>query len=347
MSTKKIILNFLKTGIFLGTGILLIWLVVKNLSAKDKEEILQSFGQANYFWVALVMLSGIFSNISRTIRWQIMMEPLGQKPGFTNTFFAVLVGYLANLAVPRLGEISRCGIIKKYENLPFDSVLGTVVVERIIDTLLLAIVSLITIIWQFSFLSEQLYKAYQNIKTSLGNETFFWLKTLIIGFIVLMLIFVISFRKKLLQNPLTIKVKGILSGFLAGIKTISELKSPYLFVFHSVLIWILYLVGILFGFQALVETHTLGLGPALAILFFGTFAFIVVQGGIGAYQIIVQNTLMLYGISANIGYALGWIIWGSQTITVILSGLIALILLPIINKKTHELSYSNTTKNNN
>lgn len=124
----------------------MIWLVVKNLTEKDRIEIMQSFSQANAGSIALVILIGLLSHVSRAIRWQIMIEPLGHKPGFLNTVMAVLVGYLANLAVPRLGEVSRCGILKKYENLPVDSVLGTVVVERIVDVLLLMIVSAITVV---------------------------------------------------------------------------------------------------------------------------------------------------------------------------------------------------------
>jgi hypothetical protein len=94
--------------------------------------------------------------------------------------------------------------------------------------------------------------------------------------------------------------------------------------------------------MSLPQTSSLGVGAALAILFFGTFAFILVQGGIGAYQIIVQNTLIIYGISANVGYALGWIVWSSQTAAVIIGGLLSFILLPLLNKNKHGLSSSNT-----
>jgi len=146
---QKIVVDGLKTIFFLGIGLLLIWLVVRNLTEKDKTEIFHSFSQANYGVILLIMLLGIASHVSRAIRWQIMIEPLGQKPGFLNTLMAVLVGYLANLAVPRIGEVTRCGVLKRYENLPLDSVFGTVVVERIMDTILLMIVSVITIVWQF------------------------------------------------------------------------------------------------------------------------------------------------------------------------------------------------------
>jgi len=343
---KKILVDSIKTVVFLSIGVLLIWLVVKNLTEKDKAEILNSFNQANLGIVVLIMLLGILSNVSRAIRWQIMIEPLGHKPGFANTLMAVMVGYLANLAVLRSGEVSRCGVIKRYENLPFDSVFGTVVVERIIDTLLLLIVSIITIIWQFDIIAAPLIEAYNNYLKPTQSENALTLKTLIILSIFLLCIVLFLLRNKIANSKIGIKITGVLKGFSVGLKTITKLKKPYLFIFHSILIWVIYFAGIYVGFKSLPETSSLGAGAALAILFFGTFAFILVQGGIGAYQIIVQNTLVIYGVSANVGYALGWIVWSSQTFAIIIGGLISFIILPLINKNKYGLSTSNTAKNN-
>lgn len=333
VKSRKIAVDILRTAFFLCIGVFLIWLVVKNLTEKDRIEIMQSFSQANAGSIALVILIGLLSHASRAIRWQIMIEPLGHKPGFLNTVMAVLVGYLANLAVPRLGEVSRCGILKKYENLPVDSVLGTVVVERIVDVLLLMIVSAITVVWQFDVIASKIIEAYNALNAGDQTQDGFSIGTLLLISIVTLFIAIIVFRKQIAKSKIALKITGVLKGFSVGLKTITKLKSPYLFVFHSVLIWVLYFAGILAGFSALPETSTLGPGAAAAILFFGTFAFILVQGGIGAYQIIVQNTLILYGISANVGYALGWIIWSSQTLTIIAGGLLAFVILPYFNKK--------------
>ena len=331
---KKIAVDGLKTSFFLGLGILLIWLAVKDLSTNDRNEIIASFKQANVGVVLLVLLIGILSNLSRAIRWQLMIEPLGKKPGLATTFMAVMAGYLANLAVPRLGEVTRCGVLKKYENIPLDGAIGTVVIERLIDLVLLAIVSVITLVWQFDVLSATLKEAYVKLfgdadSTSAGMS----LKLIVLIGLALLGIVLLVFRKKLLNTPLALKLKTILQGFSEGLQTISKLKSPGLFVFHSVLIWFLYFLGIYVGFHALPETSSLGAGAGFSILFFGTFAFIIVQGGIGAYQIIVQNTLVVYGISSNVGYALGWIIWSTQTAGIIVLGLLSLLILPIYHKR--------------
>jgi uncharacterized protein (TIRG00374 family) len=339
---NKLFVDILKTTIFLGIGILLIWLVVRNLTEKDKTEILSSFSQANYGVILLVMILGIFSHVSRAIRWQIMIEPLGHKPSFLNTFMAVMVGYLANLAVPRIGEVTRCGVLKRYENLPLDSVFGTVVVERIMDTILLMIVSIITIVWQFDILSSKLIEAYYTFFKPAQNPDAFPIKTIMIVSLVTMIIALFLLRKKIMKSKFVLKITRVLKGFSEGLKTVTKLKKPYLFIFHSVFIWVIYFLGIYVGFKALPETSVLGVGASFAILFFGTFAFILVQGGIGAYQIIVQNTLVIYGISANVGYALGWIIWSSQTLAIIIGGLLSLIILPLINKKKNGLSASHS-----
>ncbi len=340
--SNKLFVDILKTTIFLGIGLLLIWLVVRNLTEKDKTEILSSFSQANYGVILLVMILGIFSHVSRAIRWQIMIEPLGHKPSFLNTFMAVMVGYLANLAVPRIGEVTRCGVLKRYENLPLDSVFGTVVVERIMDTILLMIVSIITIVWQFDILSSKLIEAYYTFFKPAQNPDAFPIKTIMIVSLVTMIIALFLLRKKIMKSKFVLKITRVLKGFSEGLKTVTKLKKPYLFIFHSVFIWVIYFLGIYVGFKALPETSVLGVGASFAILFFGTFAFILVQGGIGAYQIIVQNTLVIYGISANVGYALGWIIWSSQTLAIIIGGLLSLIILPLINKKKNGLSASHS-----
>jgi hypothetical protein len=325
--------NFIKTTFFLAIGLLLVWLVVRNLTDSDKSEILLSFKKANYSVILLVALIGLMSHVSRAIRWQTLLEPLGKKPSLINTIFAVLVGYLANLAVPRLGEVTRCGVLKQYEEIPFESAFGTVIVERIIDTILLLIVSIITIVWQFSILSSTLQSAMQTISGKSAGNSIIYLVVIFIAIIILFVTLFVVFKTKIKNSALYLKIATTLKGFLEGIKTVSKLKRPWVFIFHSFFIWVLYLLAIYIGFKSLPETAHLGLGAALAILFFGTFAFIVVQGGIGAYQIIVQNTLVIYGISANIGYAVGWLLWGTQTITMVLCGVLSLILLPIINNK--------------
>ncbi|PKO95047.1 MAG: TIGR00374 family protein, partial [Bacteroidetes bacterium HGW-Bacteroidetes-9] len=108
---------------------------MSNLTASQKHEIFQSLKIADYTWIAVAILLGMLSHLSRAMRWKILMEPMGYKPRTANVFMAVLIGYLANLALPRLGEVSRCGILTRYEKIPFNKSFGTVITERAIDML--------------------------------------------------------------------------------------------------------------------------------------------------------------------------------------------------------------------
>ena len=123
-------------------------------------------------------------------------------------------------------------------------------------------------------------------------------------------------------------------GFFEGMQSLVKIKKLWLFIFYSLAIWGLYLMMAYFVFFSMPETAGLGIDAGLATLVFGTIGIMLVQGGIGIYPVIVAETLLLYSVESTKGYALGWLIWSSQTITIILLGSVSLILLPLLNKKT-------------
>ena len=149
---KDKILNTAKFLFFLGIGIGLIWLVVKDLTEKDKEEIYKSFREANYWWIIVTILLGFLSNVSRAIRWKMLMKPLGHSPRLDNTVYAIFIGYMANYALPRLGEVTRCGILNRYDKVPMNELLGTVLAERAIDMLCLILIFFYTLFAQYSLI---------------------------------------------------------------------------------------------------------------------------------------------------------------------------------------------------
>ena len=155
-SLRSKFLTLFKFVFFLGLGILIIWLSVRNLTLAEKDEIIHSFRIANYNWVFLAILLGILSHVLRSLRWMIFFEPMGYHPSFKNTFYAVMVGYFANMAFPRLGEVTRCGILAKYEKIPFNKSFGTVVTERALDLIIFFLLFLLTIFTQISTLRDYL-----------------------------------------------------------------------------------------------------------------------------------------------------------------------------------------------
>lgn len=324
--------SLLKTLFFFGIGVLLIWLVVRDLSEEQKQQIFISFREADYVWFFLAIGLGILSNISRAFRWKMLLAPLGYNPKLFNTFSAVVIGYMANLAIPRLGEVSRCGVLTKYDNIPFARSFGTVITERIIDMLMLMILFFITVAVEY----EKIYgyaseKIIDPFKTRLyGGHTLLYA----LIFLVLSILFLIWLSKKRTDTPSAVsKFFTLLKGFWEGIKSIRNVNNPLLFIFHSIFIWLMYYLTTYFCLYCFTTTSSLGTAAALALLVFGSLAVIATPGGIGAYQIIAVEILSLYGVSLPVGYAYGWIGWLSQVVQVLAAALVCLILLPIKNQE--------------
>lgn len=329
---KNKLFSIIKVVFFLGLGILIIWLVAKNLTEEQKQQVYQSLKGADYTWVVLSIAIGIISNISRAVRWKMLLKPLGHSPRLSNTFFAVMIGYLANLAVPRLGEISRCGVLTRYEKIPFNQSFGTVITERIIDVLVLLLIFIIT----FFLESEKIYHyTIQTIVTPLknkisGNHSFVYGGCVILIAIVVV---VLIARKKTESNSLLSKIKTLLLGFWEGIKSIKNIENPALFIAHSLFIWLMYYFSVYVCFYCFEDTSKLSASAALVLLAFGSIAAIITPGGIGAYPVIAAEVLSLYDIPLPIGFAFGWVVWLSQEILLIILGLASLVLTPILNKK--------------
>ena len=335
---KKYLLNAVKLIFFLGVGIFFIWLFMHNLSDEEKKDIYSSFTGANYWWVLLSLVIMFLSHLSRTIRWKILIEPLGYKPSNKNLFLALLIGYFANLALPRLGEVSRCGIVSRYEKIPFQKMIGTVVTERAIDLLSLFIAFILVFFLHLDKLAKfkelGIYqRASENMDKIENPGIYNW--SLILLFIGLIFILYKS-RSRISHFKWYQKINNIILGFFEGLKSLFKIKKPFWFVFHSIFIWVAYLFMTWVVFFSLPATSHLGLDVGLAVLVFGAIGIVVIQGGIGIYPWIVAQILVLFLISGTKAYAMGWILWTGQTVMIILAGLLSMIFLPLLNNKKHE-----------
>ena len=337
---KKKLLNFFKVGFFLGLGIFLIWLFLHNLTPQERKEILDSFTGANYWWIVASVFLALLSHISRTIRWSMLLKTMGYEPRFKNSFLAVMIAYFANLALPRLGEVSRCGILAKYEKIPLQKSFGTVVTERAVDLLSLFIAFLITVALHLEkltiFKKTKMYRRAVERYESIDNPIWFYVIVFLVLIVVIVLLYFIA--KKISNTNFYKKLRKIVLGFFEGIKSLAKIKRPFWFVFHSVFIWCMYLGMTWLVFFSLPETSHLGLDVALAVMVFGSIGIIIIQGGIGIYPWIVAEILALFAISQTTGYAMGWLLWTGQTLMIIAAGIISMILLPILNRNTYEKS---------
>jgi uncharacterized protein (TIRG00374 family) len=335
---KKYLKSSVKFLFFLGIGVLLIWLAVRNLTEEDKTTIAHAFSKTDYFWIILsTILSGV-SHLLRAMRWKLLLQPLGFNPKLHNTFFALMVGYMANLALPRVGEVSRCGILTKYEKIPFTESFGTVIAERAIDLLCLLILFIVALVFQFDILwsltNEKIISPLgSKLNSLMQNSLFMWGAAL---FIVLLVV-AIRFIMKKSNGGLLKKIKDILVGFLEGLKSVKNIKRPYVFILETVLIWFFYAYVLYIAFFCFAETSNLGFGAALATMLFGSLGIAFVPGGTGAYQALVTETLTIaYKAPFAFAFAFAWLIWSTQFIFILLVGVISLILLPILNKDVVE-----------
>ena len=292
--------------------------------------------QANIFWLLLSLIPSIIALISRVYRWNLLIEPLGYAPRLKKTFYALMVGYFANLAFPRLGEITRCAALSKAESIPFNNLLGTVIVERAIDVITLLVCLMLTAIIEFKRLGDFLIDSI--VKPIVEKlKQFATSPVLIIGAIVLIIaiFFIVRyFRNKPGKEQKESKFIHLVKGLVSGLRSIGRLKRPWLFVFHSLLIWFLYFLSMYICFFALPSTSGLGFGAALFLLVAGGLGMSApVQGGIGAYHLLVSQGLMLYGLSKQNGLAFATLVHTSQIIMVVLLGSASLLLLFLGKKK--------------
>jgi hypothetical protein len=312
LNIKKV----LKVIIPLILGGFLVWY---SLTIVSPEELVQYFKSANYWWIALGLLFGILSHLSRAYRWKFLLEPLGYKPRFINSTLAVLVAYLMNIFLPRAGEVTRAAVMTNYENIPFEKGFGTIVAERIADLAMILLVVGITLCIQFDFIWELLTKDFNPLKT-------FGSLALVILFFTAFILYIKKGKSKFSQ-----KLKGFFLGLKEGVASIFKMKNKWAFIFHTIFIWVMY-VAMFWATIPAVNGLEVPIGGILIGFIAGAFSIAATNGGVGLYPVAVASALSLFGIDRVTGNAFGWIMWTSQTAMIVIFGGLAFLLLPIYNK---------------
>lgn len=334
---RKRIFAILQYLIFLGAGIFLVWWQLKDMTIVEKQEFTNAFHHANYWLIIPIVIMTLLSHLSRSIRWKYLMEPLGYKPKLKNVFSVVMIGYLANSAIPRLGEVLKCTFLARYEKMKVEKLVGTIIIERTFDLICFILLILITILIQIdvvgSYVKEKMLKLGNNSGVPIWVNLF-----ILIAFIVLIIFITKLLFKKFPQNKFINKTNLIIKGIAEGFSTIRQLKKKRLFLLHTFFIWSLYLTQIYIGFHAMEGTAHLDIKAACSVLALASLAMIVTPGGIGSFPLFVMETLLIYSIASPLGKAFGWMIWGVSTGIVIIAGLTCLLILPYINRDRYEIS---------
>jgi uncharacterized protein (TIRG00374 family) len=307
----------------------LVWYFFDTLTPLQKDQIVEAVSSANYWWVALAVIPAVLSHVSRAIRWKYTLDPLGYKPDNMNSFLTVMIGYLVNLAIPRLGEVSRCGYMSKYDKIPFEKLVGTVIAERLADLVMLVVVISTVVLIQYDlisdFVSTLLADSFGSITATSVLAGIFGL--MIAGFVGLYLVYKIEWKIAIFK-----KIQEVIKGIVSGIASILTMKNKGLFIAHTLFIWVMYFLMLYFNFFAIEETANIGFGEALTAFVLGGLAMALTNGGVGAYPIAIQAALTIYGYSEAVGGALGWITWIVQTLMIIILGAGSMLYIPIYNK---------------
>jgi len=240
--------------------------------------IYNDFINANFLWVFVALVCFMASNLFRAIRWGLLLEPVDHKPKLYNSFWGVMLGYFANLGLPRMGEFIRSGIMSKYEQIPYEKVIATVVNSRIIDLVFLGITTLIAMIWEY----DKIYEFFLYVGDKYGFASIYILAGIALVGIIL---FVLILKSPPSSNKLVGKIQELASNFMEGLLSIRQIKNPLIFIGYSSLIWIMYVLMTYFGFWAYTPTENISFSAGLVVFVIGALGFVIPSsGGMGTYH---------------------------------------------------------------
>ena len=319
---KKILIKTLTIVVPLAVGILLIWYSFNSASPEERQTLWKHINNADPFWIIISLVLGMSSHISRAYRWKYLVAPMGYQPRLSVSTMALMMGYLTNYGIPRSGEILRAATLSNYEGVPFQKSMGTIITERIVDLLML----LLIILFAFSINTQFLLDYFSQIEVK--NTTMFYVlggSIFIIGIGILII--------KKLKFPFIEKVKKFLGEIYEGMLSVFKMKNKWLFIFHSLYIWIAYLFMFYCVKFCTPATEEITFAAALMAFIAGSFAMTTTNGGIGAFPVAVGLVLLVFNIDKPTGEAYGWIIWGSQTLLNIIVGGASFIILPLFSKR--------------
>ena len=275
-------------------GIFFIYLSVVMTSDEERKLIISYIINADLKYIISAIVFGILSHLSRAFRWKFLLNPLGYYPRFINSILAVLVSYIANLGIPRSGEILRATTLSNYEKIPFEKLFGTIIAERLIDFIILLSLIFLTLFLQFESIWEIL------------REKTFDLQKLIAAIFILSLIF-FGLKKFLGKNnsKILVKIKAFIEGLIEGIMSIKNMPYKLAFASHTIFIWTMYFSMFYIIKWTIPEMQNLQIIQMLPSFVIGGLTLTATNGGIGIYPLSVAMTLSSFGISNESGLAFG------------------------------------------
>ena len=293
-------------------------------------------GGMNYGWMLFSLVFGVFGHLFRGWRWNLALAPLGEYPKRSNSVYAIFVAYAVNLILPRVGEVSRCGVLAKYDNVSFSKSLGTVVSERLVDSVCVLLITAGTLLLQTGVFARffRITGTDGAFFLHLFSSTNFYITLVCIAAALILLCWLV--------RNLTIfaKVRGMLKNVWLGCLSIRNVKHPALYILYTVAIWACYFLHFYLTFYCFDFSARLGWAAGMVLFVVGSIAVIVpTPNGAGPWHFAVITMMMMYGVSKEDAGIFALLVHGIQTFLLILLGIYGLVALPLTNKnktKTYE-----------
>ncbi|MFP4498600.1 MAG: lysylphosphatidylglycerol synthase transmembrane domain-containing protein [Vulcanimicrobiota bacterium] len=345
---RKHLVAILKFLGFLSIGILLLWLVFRKVPLQD---VMYQFRHANYWWVLLSVVIGVISHLARAARWNILISSMGYPTKLSSTFYAVMTGYFVNAAVPRLGELTRCGVLSRKDKIPLNNLFGTVVAERAFDMLMLLLIMFLVVIFQLELLGDFVNDQVVSPLYIKFHDSAGYILLVVLVLIFMLVASVLMFRlywPKIKHKGFALKINDFIVGFMNGLKTIQRLNQKFAFIFWTILIWLGYGTMTYVVFKALTATSGLDFADGFTVMAIASMGMIApVPGGIGAYHFFATLVMFeLYGIPKPAAASWATIAHASQGILILSVGAVSYLMIILqIRKKNHGISQSHRIQN--
>ena len=320
---KKILNYTLKTALPILLGAFILYMVYNDF---DFSQLWNELKDMNLAWFAVSVFFGIMGHVLRGWRWKLTLAPLGYNPSAATCVDSVYVAYAANLVLPRVGEVSRCVILERYEHVPFAHALGTLVMERMIDTLMVLIITLLAVAVQWpvfcAFVSET------GVKMP-GGEMLSTPKGALVALLSLVAMSVLLF---LLLRRLSVwkRIKSFASRFIEGLLSLRKMDNGRLFLAETVGIWFCYFMQFYLCFYCFGFSSGLSVAAALLLFVGGSIAVIVpTPNGAGPWHYVIISIMLLYGVSTTDAQIFALIVHSTQTLLVAILGLYGIAALQL------------------
>jgi hypothetical protein len=333
---RKALISGLRMAIPIALGIWLVIYFYRQLDEQQRTELFAAFGEANWWWLGLSVLFGFGSHLSRAWRWRYLLSPLGHNVSFWNAFNAVMSGYFMNMLIQRAGEVSRAVMLDRAEKVPFEKGFGTILGERAVDAVMLLGIAAITMVLQLDKLDlfQERIAAFRVEQGDPAEASTGWPWWLLAGVVVAVLAVIAGAYILLTRPALQARLKTTIRGFYEGAMVVFRTPHKWAFLFHTLLIWVLYIAMFWVGFMALPGTQAVPFAGVMAGFIAGSVGIVLVQGGIGVYPAFVALIVSVYmtapegaGLLRPDALAMGWLLWVAQTVMTIVVGGLSLLLI--------------------